>query len=133
MTSQRFSKISRFLTRNGLRIALPLLLLLLSFISYRITILPASSGKTVLVDCARFVLPVITVISVLLSALRRHASAFSLFIGYHVGVFFAFLAGGDTSVFLLTLSLSLITSLLIGVWLEVFSVLLKKWKEEADS
>ncbi len=132
MNTSRFSEIRAFLKRHGLRIFLPLLLLLLTYMSYTISREPVSSGLYVTSRLARYLLPAVALLSIVLAALKRYSVSLSLFIGYHLGVVFAMIGTEKREVALLIVALSLLISLLLGVWLEVFSVLLARWKREAE-
>lgn len=132
MNTSRFSEIRVFLKRNGLRIFLPLLLLLLTYMSYTISREPVSSGLAVTSRLAHYLLPAVALLSIVLAALKRYSVSLSLFIGYHLGVVFAMIGIEKREIALLIVALSLVISLLLGAWLEVFSVLLARWKREAE-
>lgn len=129
----RFSRLKVFLKQNGLRILLPVLILLLSLLSYKILILPTGSDLPALSECTRFVLPPIAILAVCAALFRRYCAAFSLFSGYHVGILLTFIGAHDSSSFYLTVFLSLLCSLLIGVWLEVLPLLFAKWKKKPSN
>ena len=124
--------IKALLSRHGLRIALPLLLLVLAYTSHRITSLPTAVAHPGLELSTRCLLPAVTALSVVLSALRRYASSFSLFIGYHVGAFLALSSANDANAFLLTVLLTLGCSVVMGVWLELLPFLFSRWRKESD-
>lgn len=132
MNTSRFSEIRVFLKRHGLRIFLPLLLLLLTYMSYTISREPVSSGLDVTSRLARYLLPAVALLSIVLAALKLYSVSLSLFIGYHLGVVFAMIGTEKREIALLIVALSLVISLLLGAWLEVFSVLLARWKREAE-
>ena len=131
--SDRFSRLKIRLKQNGLCILLPILILLLSFVSYKILILPTENGLPALSKCTRFILPPIAILSACFAIFRLYCSALSLFSGYHVGIVFAYIGSLDATPFFLTVSLSLLCSLLIGVWLEILPILFSKWKKEIES
>ena len=133
MNTSRLSEIKSLLRRHGLRVFLSLLLLLLFYMSYTISREPVSSGLAAAPTCARYILPVVALLSIVLAVLKRYFTALSLFIGYHLGFAFAIVGAEDSSVAVTTVILTLAAMLLVGVWLEIFSVLLAKWKKEADT
>lgn len=131
LNTSRFSEIKAFLRRNGLRIFLPLLLLLLSYMSCTIGREPVSNGLSATSTSARFLLPFVALLSAVGAGLKRYFASLSLFIGYHLGVALALVGTESNATAFLIIAITLATSLLLGAWLEIFSVLFKRWKNEA--
>ena len=93
---------------------------------------PAASGLSVAEQCATFVLPIVALLSIASAALNRYFFSLFTFIGYHLGIALAVL-GTDREVdALVTAILSLLIFLILGVWAEVFSVLLSEWRKKPE-
>ena len=121
------------ISKYGTRVFLSLLLLLLFFLSFRISALPVAGGHAALSDATQYLLPAVTIASIVLTVFRRFTVAFSIFSGYHVGVALAILGDCPPSSFFFTVLLSILSLAIVGVWLTVLPILFAKWKREQDA
>ena len=124
-----------FLKRHAARILTTAVLLLLSVMSYVICKEPT---QTLLITewSASYVLPFVAILSIGCSVCARYCVAISLSVGYHVGVVYAALMLEATRKMLPYAKVSVLAILLIfvilGVWAEVFRILLPRWKGKAE-
>lgn len=133
MRSSLFSRIRTFCKKHDTRLALTLLLIILSMMSFCICIKPAAGDLLATEWATRYLFPVVALISIVLSIFRKYILSLALFIGYHAGIFLAVLGvdrgaehlGSARLVILLTFAIFAI----LGVWGELFDqFLLRKRK-----
>ena len=134
-------RIRAFISRHRTQICVPLVLLLLTLMSYCICGQPAADALLVPEWGTRYLLLPTALGAILLSVLRLHLLSLSAFIGYHAGLVLAVVgtdAGTEQLVYgQVTVILTLTLVLILGAWAEVFSRLLPKWRgtsraEETD-
>lgn len=137
MNEPLFPRLSAFLKKHGTYIAVLIILVLLSVMSYCICGKVAADELLIAEWGTKYLFPVVAFSALLLAAFRKYFLSLSVFVGYHAGILLA-AVGTDPGLLhfpyaKLTLCVTLIICTLIGVWAEIFSMLLPKWKMEKAS
>ena len=136
MITSLFQRTRAFLQKYNAQIYVPLMLLLLSLLSYMILRKPTASGTVIPEWGTKHLLVPVVLLSLLLSALKRYFISLSIFIGYHAGVLLAVVGisptvdqvdAGEATV-LLTFAIIFV----IGLWIEIFAYLLPKWRNRTE-
>lgn len=134
MSTSLFARVRSFLSRYRTQITVPLVLLLLTVMSYCICAKPAANALLVPEWGTKYLLLPIALFAVVFSALKFYFVSLSAFIGYHAGLVLA-VVGTDAGAAhfgyaRITLLLTLAAIVILGIWAEVFTRLLPKWKAE---
>ena len=134
MTEPLFPRLSAFLKKHGTYIAVLTILILLSVMSYCICGKVAADELLIAEWGTKYLFPLVALSALLLAVFRKYFLSLSIFVGYHAGILFAAI-GTDPGLLQfphakLALCATLAICTLIGVWAEVFSILLPKWQKE---
>lgn len=127
------SRIRDFTKKHKAQIVTPIVLLLLSVMSYCICREPAAGEMRIPEWGTRYIFPAVMLISIVLPIFRRYFLSLSLFIGYHAGIALAAVGTDASCLFAgqLTAVIILVCFLVIGAWGELFSILLPRWQHES--
>lgn len=91
---------------------------------------PVAGGLPVAEQCTVYLFPAILLLSVAAAALARYFISLCTFIGYHAGLALALIGTKNATEGFLISGITLMIFLILGVWAEIFAVLLPKWKAE---
>ena len=137
MVTSLFHRIRAFLQKYNAQIYVPLMILLLSLMSYMILRKPTASGTVIPEWGTKYLLIPVILLSLLLSALKRYFISLSIFIGYHVGVLLAVVGISPTADQInagkATVLLTFAIIFVIGLWIEIFAYLLPKWRSRTEN
>ena len=137
MSNSLFSVIRRFLKNHGPQVYVPLLLTVLTVMSFCICKKPAADSLLLPEWGSKYLLLPIFLSAAILAAFKKLSASLSLYIGYHAGLALAML-GTDPGVAhfpygLITLFATLLFSLTLGIWGEIFLFLLSRWDQKKEA